>query len=329
VKKINLPHTSYTCLVQHLANNIHAEDVFEEFKIPSSFGHGFIRAADIEDGLSVLLTSIAIKESFEVEKLASPEDYVMLHFHEMHSSKATDAETENFKPDLTKPFVFTGVSIVSSLFKAVYSFHNNSIIRSVIISMKKTWLEKLLLTEHVDVLLDCIKVEKENGYRLDMLNVCYRTIIDELLQASLDLPMRNLYIKNRVLLLLEKFLQRQYDRINKKWIDKKISEQEMLRLQVVENKLVNSIYEVAPTINELAKLAAMSSTKLKSLFKKMYELPMYEYYQHHRMQVAKKLLDTRLHSVREVGQQMGYQNISHFAAAFKKIHGILPSSLLA
>jgi AraC-like DNA-binding protein len=76
-------------------------------------------------------------------------------------------------------------------------------------------------------------------------------------------------------------------------------------------------------------MAVMSPSKLKNSFKEIYGLPVYQYYQKHRMNKAKAMLLSRKYSVREVGIEVGYSNLSNFAKAFRKSFDQLPSDLLS
>ncbi len=104
---------------------------------------------------------------------------------------------------------------------------------------------------------------------------------------------------------------------------------ETLRLMKVEALLVKNFAAAPPTIEELARISAMSPTKLKTDFKAQYGLPIYEYYQKNRMIKAKSLLVLGKHTIREVGIMVGYSNLSHFANTFKKEFGYLPSEITA
>nr|WP_255551783.1 helix-turn-helix transcriptional regulator [Aridibaculum aurantiacum] len=75
-------------------------------------------------------------------------------------------------------------------------------------------------------------------------------------------------------------------------------------------------------------MAAMSPSKLKNSFKEIYGMPVYQYYQKHRMNKAKAMLLSRKYSVKEVGMELGYSNLSNFAKAFKKSFDQLPSDIL-
>ncbi|MFT9017248.1 helix-turn-helix transcriptional regulator [Acetobacter malorum] len=78
----------------------------------------------------------------------------------------------------------------------------------------------------------------------------------------------------------------------------------------------------APTILELARYSGLSATRLKMGFRILFGCGPYSLFQSHRMEHAKKLLKT--HSVTETAMELGYSNMSHFSAAFKKQIGKAP-----
>ena len=86
--------------------------------------------------------------------------------------------------------------------------------------------------------------------------------------------------------------------------------------------LLLSRTDEAPTILELAKYSGLSATRLKMGFRILYGCGPYSLFQAHRMEHAKKLLKT--HSVTETAMELGYSNMSHFSAAFKRQFGKAP-----
>jgi AraC-like DNA-binding protein len=83
-----------------------------------------------------------------------------------------------------------------------------------------------------------------------------------------------------------------------------------------------------PTFVSLTKIALMSSTSLKTKFKKMYGTTVFEYFQSVRMQRARILLLTHKYSVKQIGHELGYSNLSNFTIAFKKEFNQLPHKLI-
>ncbi|MBL4630913.1 MAG: helix-turn-helix transcriptional regulator [Paraglaciecola sp.] len=83
----------------------------------------------------------------------------------------------------------------------------------------------------------------------------------------------------------------------------------------------------APTINELARETGINSLKLKRGFKQLFGAGVYGVYQKERMHEANRRLTLENHSITFIAQELGYTNISHFAAAFKKQFGSNPSEI--
>ena len=79
-----------------------------------------------------------------------------------------------------------------------------------------------------------------------------------------------------------------------------------------------------PSIDELAREAGMSASKLKRGFKQVFGIPPYQYYLKAKMAEAKTLLQSRSFAISEVGHILGYSNLSKFSQAFKKEYGMTP-----
>ncbi len=88
--------------------------------------------------------------------------------------------------------------------------------------------------------------------------------------------------------------------------------------------LIKENLEKPLTILELAKEVGINQTKLKEGFKDAFGNTIFGYLQQIRMNEARRyLLNTDL-SIQQIGNLLGYQNVSNFSAAFKKFNGISP-----
>jgi AraC-like DNA-binding protein len=152
--------------------------------------------------------------------------------------------------------------------------------------------------------------------------------LGEIVTNEVDAAFETLVIQNRVMLLLERFFTRIYNKMSDMHFDVKLSNEDINRLKAIEKELVKDFSVEPPGIAKLARMAAMSPSKLKNSFKEVYGLPVYQYYQKHRMNKAKAMLLSRKYTVKEVGMDLGYSNLSNFAKAFKKSFDQLPSHLL-
>jgi len=88
--------------------------------------------------------------------------------------------------------------------------------------------------------------------------------------------------------------------------------------------LIKENLEKPLTILDLAKQVGINQTKLKEGFKEVFGNTIFGYLQQIRMNEARRyLLNTDL-SIQQIGNLLGYQNMSNFSAAFKKFNGISP-----
>lgn len=81
-----------------------------------------------------------------------------------------------------------------------------------------------------------------------------------------------------------------------------------------------------PKIADLARIVALNEAKLMRAFKQVYGTTIFDFSQHLRMDLAKKLIETTDLSVTEVALDVGYEYSSNFTTAFKRHFGITPKA---
>jgi AraC-like DNA-binding protein len=100
----------------------------------------------------------------------------------------------------------------------------------------------------------------------------------------------------------------------------------IIELDVTLNDNVNKNLPL-PKIDEMAKMTNMSPTKLKSLFKKMYNQTISDYFSSCRLSAARDTLLNSNISIKEVSYKFGYKSVQHFTTAFKNQFGESPAAL--
>lgn len=103
-----------------------------------------------------------------------------------------------------------------------------------------------------------------------------------------------------------------------------VKTEDIKALQMIEENITQPGLLSFPSISNLAKKACMSPSKLKTLFKNVYGYSLYAYFNKNRMIRAKELMKDRNLTIKEVGYDIGYSNLSQFTAAFKKEFGLTP-----
>lgn len=79
-----------------------------------------------------------------------------------------------------------------------------------------------------------------------------------------------------------------------------------------------------PSLTELSRQVGLGLQKLQAGFQELYGSTLYGYLKECRLQKAKMLFDSGGMNVSEVAWEIGYTNLSHFSAAFRRRFGVLP-----
>jgi AraC-like DNA-binding protein len=168
---------------------------------------------------------------------------------------------------------------------------------------------------------------KSDAAEKEKLNEEYRRIIHELWSVNDDDPLQNIYYNNRILLLVEQFFTNMHSEMLNSKGKYKLTADDIVKLKKIET-ILHSPGRSQLNVEELAKKASMSKLKLSHAFKQVYGTSVYNYYQNQRMQKAHELLSSGNFSVKEVGEKLGYTNLSNFVLAFTKHFQTSPKSLL-
>lgn len=97
-----------------------------------------------------------------------------------------------------------------------------------------------------------------------------------------------------------------------------------LKMEWVVNNYLFRFEQPLPTITELSVQLSMSESKFKYLFKEVFELPYYQYFQQKRMKQAAEWLKSGELNVTSVSQKLGYSHPIKFIGQFKKMFGTTP-----
>lgn len=83
-----------------------------------------------------------------------------------------------------------------------------------------------------------------------------------------------------------------------------------------------------PSIAELAKRVCLNEFKLKKGFKEIFGTTVFGYARREKMEQARTMLDSGKYTVSQIAWGLGFTNVSHFIAVFRKHHGVNPGSYL-
>ncbi|MEO6731531.1 MAG: AraC family transcriptional regulator [Ferruginibacter sp.] len=322
-------HTNYIMLLKDLAAALNLPVTGDDFIVLTPpAGEGTMKVLSLFDDLQVLLTDASFGQKLLTVRSRSDTRYFILHFDDVYIN-----DTARFTVDaeiLQKSNSRHAVArLTSNIFNNTEEIPANVHIKSVKILINEQWLKKYFgLNSNADVLQKYLSLKTES-FDIEKLDAEYLKLMDSLWSEQKMEPLHNIFLQNRVTLLMERFFTRLHDKMNLLEGGFKLNEEDVQRLIRVEQLLVNDFSETPPTIDEFSRIVSMSGTKLKKNFKSLYGDSIYAYYQKSRMQKAKVLLMSTKYNVKETAEAIGYNNTSNFIAAFKKQYHISPGEMIA
>lgn len=325
--RIDYTHTDYEQLMHDLARRLNATVQDNVVQFPSDAGSGTYQFVRLPNGLHACIIDVILNEDWLIHRKKIQEEFYTLHFDELviPGTLVVTIDDEKVKEKSTTKSI---AYLTSSLFDWSYHGSKGMSFRSIGVIFSKQWLAKYLdIKIAEDVLSTYISLKVEN-INMEPLDSRYKRWIQKITEVKDDNPLRITIIQNRIMLMIERFFIHMYEKMQNPAFRVALSQEDINRVMQIESILTKDVSQPPPSIQELAKMVAISESKLKKDFKKMYGSPIYEYYQKARMQAAHDKLLTGKYAVKEVAMELGYANLSNFTIAFKKEFGVLPSQLL-
>jgi AraC-like DNA-binding protein len=325
---LSINHTDYRLLLQDLATVLRIPYNGDDYvNIPDHAGSGTLKALKLFNELNVLLVNAVFNEALVYKRPQSETRYYVLHFEDVYIKGTTKSLIDDELLQKTNTH-HAYARLTSNVFSFSEELPPGISIKSVKILFEEKWLQKYLgLSADTSVLQKYLSLKTES-FDIEPLDAEYLKLIEEIYSVPQDDPLQNIYLQNRVALLVERFFTRIHEKADLVGGVFKLTDDEMQRLIKVEQSLIKDFSEAPPTIEAFSKMVSMSSTKLKKSFKEMYGNSIYSYYQKLRMQKARELILSGQHTIRQTAEAVGYINTANFITAFKKQYNILPGQLL-
>jgi AraC family transcriptional activator of pyochelin receptor len=159
-------------------------------------------------------------------------------------------------------------------------------------------------------------------YSQQFFSTTIRMVLNQIENNNLNAHFVNLYILGKIYELFTLYFSEAFNaqKENCPFLDnekdaRKLKEAKELLLQKLDNP---------PILKELSELTGLSEYKLKEGFKQVYGTTVYGFVLDKKLEIARENLEKGEMQVKEIAFEIGYENPSHFIAAFKKKYGITP-----
>jgi AraC-like DNA-binding protein len=312
VIKIEYNLTSYEDLFRYIAKCLKLKISSNIISFTPDKGSGFIKLVNLPNDLQLVIYDYTTFQDILYHRKKSDKDYFMLRLDEFTGADG-----------IAKSSVFFG----NTGKEWIYMAAAHTALRQVNIIFSKKWLDDYFANETSGEMLSGYIALKSPLVMYELMDTEYKRLMCEIMNLHADKSFEQMIVQNRVALILERFFYRVYKGIENENNTLKISSQELRSIKQVESVLLKDFSQQPPAIAQLARVAAMSPSKLKILFKEVFSLPVNQYYQKHRMNKAKAMLLSKKHSVKEAANALGFSSVSSFNKAFFKAFEEFPADI--
>lgn len=192
----------------------------------------------------------------------------------------------------------------------------NSTVVSFIISLSE--LHRLLSNQ--DIHIPTIINMKEKYYEKISINQSLLYVLNQISNSDNYMNTKKLFLKAKIYETFSLLFKNSEESESCPFT---INNELLSKIRLAKELLIKDVSKT-PTLNQLSDKLKISLKKLKTGFKEVYGIPVYQYALNHKLEHAKDLLIKGENNINEISILIGYSNSSHFIAAFKKKFHLTP-----
>lgn len=296
--------------MEEFAGSFHLPYTGNRMEFNSSLGNGFIKTVDIAEGFRIVLNRTEYKQTLIIRKKETElsDDLVVFRFIYI-----TAPERD----------YLSNVQVVNNRVNTQDVMDAGTTVCHLAISVKANILLDLMdLGQDMDELISFISNFTTPFLYQEIITPEMKNIIRELFEHKSHDKLEKFYYKTKISELIYAFFTRF---LRRNTFDQgAINKGDIEKIMHIEKMILKDLSS-PPVLSELAINIGMSETKMKALFKKIFEDSIYNYYSSARIiEAASMLKNNRNIPVSEVGYSLGFSNLSHFSKMFKRYIGMKP-----
>lgn len=301
-------------LIYSIAKTIDAPVIDGTMQIPGSYGTGYIKGIAIPDGPTILIRQYELKEELKVTSKASVQGNgdIIISYHNIYHDKDT---SKNRK---TSPAF---VQMESAGIDYHELFPSRTRLNTIIIIIKIEQLKALINPRANQSVMQDVLAKKKPFIFEELISPEMQHVANQILTKIVSFDLQDFFFRikaEELIFLLFAELDRRANIPISPLNSADVKTIYAIRDQVIEDLSIN------PNIPQLAKSYGISESKLKRLFRQIFGNSIYNYYQSLRMDRAGLLIRENKRSVAEIGYELGFSNLSHFASLFQRYNGHKP-----
>jgi AraC-like DNA-binding protein len=315
----------------HPVNNSNLEPLFnalgisELYRLESNIKNidiNIFKLFNFAPDIRLLVRSYVVKKDFtnKIGSVTTIDDGILFSFHNIFDDESEQNTAIAKKPIDETPYI----QIIPLNFSQEITFHKHTHMKHITIIVSKKYLQDFLKNDSGN--FQYLFNNNENFLIEELMSDEMLKTAIEIIKADIPATLENYFYKLKALELLFHLFRSLEKRDTSTCENLRVSE--ITTVYKVRDKLISSLDQPI-SIPELKQFAGMNELKLRTIFKQIFGMGIYEYFQHFRMKESARLLTEERLSVSEVGYQMGFSNLSHFSRVFEKHIGLKPKKYTA
>jgi len=195
---------------------------------------------------------------------------------------------------------------------------------SVVMTLRK--FHSLFTTEADYIPFLSADNKEKKYYAQEPFSPSIAVILSQIVNFNLHPSIKSLYVKGKIYELIALYFNKNPN-ADIEQCPFLADEENVKKIKKAKEIILSNMVE-PPTLAELSSEIGLSLKRLKEGFKQIYGDSVYSFLFDHKMEYAKRLLETGQYNVNEIGLKVGYSTSSHFIAAFKKKYNTTPKKYL-
>lgn len=289
--------------------------------IPESIGHGASYFTQITPGISALFIDFTLTVPIKINRLKSENELYIFHFDLSEKANLIKIDNVDYK---IGTYDDVGLAIIDNQVES--SFKPSVGDRTLAL---RILVDKKLLNEFVkshpseEYGNRKINAAKKSFYYYDNIDSNSILLIRSIIGKSVFDASFDPYLKGISLKLLGNFLNR-YE--NSSAVKEEITEVEIQAVNKTKTYLLDNLNNPFPSVPFLSKMAGMSSSKYKMLFKKRFHDTPNNLFIKEKMILANRLLQSGdYETLTEIIYELNYTKLSYFCSRYYDIFKRKPS----
>lgn len=197
-----------------------------------------------------------------------------------------------------------------------FLLHGNYPYKSVGINFKEKMIQDYIIENSKLTLADIPNVFLETR---ENITSAIKKIAFDILNCQMDDYSAKIFLEAKA----KEWLSITLNEYCQKTSSKNLSLDDQSAIESVADYITNHLSLDIPQ-SSLESIAMMSGTKLKTAFKRVFNMSITEYTQRKRINVAENLLLTTNMSIQSISNSVGYESQSRFTTLYKRYRGITP-----